>query len=191
MTNYIQNDDVSRVMSPLAEFLLSDQGDHEHEERYFTDYDMSTESLEKHIRRRDGSNKHYEHVDVFSHSFVVQQSMARYFQIIEDELVTLDGVFSVKEITIIANMNPTKYWNINQQKTLLSMLLIDQRIGSKRDLEARGDLNILIGKLKKLTAAQNMALTDVCERFWRNISSGDSLFEIFSNLGLQLKMELH
>ena len=191
MTNYINEDDVSREMSPLVELLLSDQGDHDHEWRYCIEDNDAINKLKKSILMRDGSNEHEERFNIFSHSFITQQAVARYFEVMAATLKSLNEMFSLKQITLILNSNPTPYWDMHSGKTLSSMLIDDQGIESLSDLDGRDDLKLTIQKLQKLTAAQNMALADVCERFWRNTSNGDDYYEIFSNLGLQLKKELH
>ena len=191
MTNNIHEDDDSRVMSPLVELLLSDQEDHDHESLYcFEDFD-AMDKLKKNILMRDGSSEYEERFNIFSHSFVTQQAAARYFDVMAATLESLDGMFSLKQITFIINSNPTPYWNMHAGNSLSGMLIDDQGIESLSDLDGRDDLKITIQKLQKLTAAQNMALTDVCERFWRKTSNGDDYYEIFSNLGLHLKSKSH
>ena len=192
MTNYIGNDDVSRVMSPLTELLLSDQGDHDHESRYCLDDVDRANMIKYNILIRDGSSEYEERFNIFSHSFIAQQAIERYFDVMKETLDSLDGMFSESEITSILNANCGPYWNMRSGRTLSGMLIDDHGIESLSDLDGDDDLRILIEKLQHLNAAQNMALTDVCERFWRGrTSSGDGLFTVFSKLGLCLKKDSH
>lgn len=192
MNNSMHDDEnAASEVSSLIQLLSSDQDDHDHESRYCFDDVNRIGMIKYNIKIRDGSNLYEERFNVFSHSFVAQQAIERYFDVMKKTLDSIDGLFLESEITLILNTNCGPYWNMHSGNRLSGMLMDDQGIESLNELDEGDELRILIGKLQKLSAAQNMALTDVCERYWRNTSSGKSLFEVFAKLGLCLKMDSH
>ena len=186
MNNSIKNVAECNEVSPFMHLLSDDQLDHNHESRYFIDDEYQINHIKRGIKIRDGSNDQGIGGHIFSRQFVIQQALDRYFKIYDAELYSMSEMFSEKEMLPILNANCSSYWPMRGNNTLAGMLADDQGIECLSELDENNDLRMLIEKLEKLTVAQNMALADVCEQFWRNGINGKSITDVFAELHLNL-----
>ena len=123
----------------------------------------------------------------FSSQFVVQEAAARFFSLLRPATVSMNGLFTIKDLTKILNTTCGPIWDWEEGcMSVFSMVVDDNGINSWSDVSKDSEMEILMKKLKALTPLQNAALVDVCERFWRE-KRGSSLEDSFEEMGLILK----
>jgi hypothetical protein len=141
--------------------------------------------LEQQYGMRSGKARALVPEDVFSAQFVMQQAAERYFLLLQGAVQSLDGVFSDAELSALLNSNCGPIWNCAPNASLAGLVADDRGIEDLDDLTDGCELKLLLQKLISLTTLQTVALTDLCERFWRNPSQG-SVTEMFESMGLEL-----
>lgn len=117
--------------------------------------------------------------------FVVREAASRHFRLMEKALHSLRCLFTEKEMVIILNTTCDTVWDWKPGRTVAGMVADDNGVNQLEDLPLDSMLYGLMVKLCDLTAAQNLALVEVCEGVWRSLSGGP-LDEMCAKLGMPL-----
>lgn len=117
----------------------------------------------------------------------LEQGAERYFHLVRLGLASLARRFDEWELTQLLNANPSTVWDTSMcLDWMASAVADDQGIESIGQLR-EGPMKKLLSKLAELSAVENVALLDVCERVWRNLAQG-SLASLCESMGLPLDM---
>ena len=155
------------------------------EQRYDFDASDRLYQLKKEIKTRNGSERALDSASKFSAQFIVQQASERYFQLISSAIESLDSAFTASDMETILNANCSPFCQWSAGCTVSGMVADDLGIEQLSDLSDDSDLKLLIEKLMHLSPIQNVALVDVCERYWRS-AKGNSVEEIFGGMNFVL-----
>ena len=120
--------------------------------------------------------------------FVLKQSAARYFMILSEAVESTGGLFTEQDFVLMLNTNCSPVWQWDRYSTVADAVAGDQGVGSVSELEEDSSLRVFLEKLLGLSAVQNAALVDVCERVWRDQGCA-SLVESLKVLGWRLAGE--
>lgn len=124
----------------------------------------------------------------FSPQFVLQQAAARYFEMVDGALLTLQGMFTVDEMLIILNCTNSPILSLRYGLSFVNFIADEHGIYSLEQLRDGSTIKLLFLKLMDLRYPQSVALMDLCERFWRKPPSG-SISEMCEKLGMKLAEE--
>ncbi|MDD2811152.1 hypothetical protein [Rhodoferax sp.] len=152
----------TRESSQFIKLLLQDGAG-----EYRLDFDHldRPEKLKAYFAERNGS-KFLGVVDQkIPDQFVAQQSLERYFGLLELSLKDLQ--FDINELTIIMNTTCGPVWQWQTYDSVASMVADDNGIEDLDELSPGSVLRELLKKLIALSPLQNAALVDFCEKFWR------------------------
>jgi hypothetical protein len=139
------------------------------------DIDLENEILfvQEQVATRNLSNLSESEQENFK-KVISYQGQYRYFQLINDAIQTMGSIFTKTEMVTILNANCAAVAQINVYNTVAGMVADDLEIEDPNALSDDSTAKILLKKLSRLTVIQNVALIDVCERFFR--SKGDDSF---------------
>lgn len=170
---------------PANEFIQSLEDSVQNNEHLFLlDSRTATEKLLRHYELRGSlipqTNEYRTPIQG-----VILQSMERYHDLISQTLEGMQGMFNAEEIRILlsATNGDVTHWNYG--RSLASNVADDLGIESLDAVTEDSPLKSLLLKLLELDNTQTLALTDFCERFWRNPKSGD-INDVCESLGLKL-----
>lgn len=121
---------------------------------------------------------------------VILQDMQRYHDLISQTLLTLQEVFNAEEIQILLTATNSDVTPWQYGRSLASHVADDLGVDSLDQVPGDTPLKSLLLKLIELDSTQTLALTDFCERFWRNPSGNEDLIEVCESLGLKLADEV-
>lgn len=184
MSNLILSDvPVNDDMNSFIQKILKDDGCAE--KRYCVDESNLVHFLESEVKARNGAEIAFEPEQKFSTRYIVQESLRKHFMLIHSALESLDSMFTSSEMGIILNANCGPFWEWHLGRPMAFILIEAYGIDQLSDLDDDSELKLLIEKLMPLSALQNAALFDVCERCWRTPNAG-SLEEKFGNMNLVL-----
>ena len=138
-------------------------------------------AIEKAVKARNGSEITLNPKNQFSSQFVVQQAVDRYFRLISSAVESINSIFTESEMKVIlkAICRPFCQWCVGE--TVADMVADDLGIEQTSDLSDDSDVKTLLNKLMRLSPTQNVALIDLCERFWRS-SKDRSLKDVFNKM---------
>lgn len=117
---------------------------------------------------------------------VILQGMERYDDLIGQTLEDMQGMFNAEEIRILLSATNAEVTRWSYGRSLASDVADDLGIESLDEVAEDTPLKSLLLKLLELDSTQTLALTDFCERYWRNPQSGD-LDDVCESLGLKLR----
>ena len=120
---------------------------------------------------------------------VILQGMQRYHDLISQTLLTLQEVFNADEIQILLTATNSDVTPWQYGRSLASDVADDFGIDSLDEVPDDTPMKSLLLKLIKLNNVQTLALTDFCERFWRNPGDKETISEDCESLGLKLADE--
>lgn len=104
----------------------------------------------------------------FSAHFVIEQAAERYFNLINHEMLALNGMFTVDEFATVLNTTCNPLWDWAPWLPVSGMVADNHGVRDLNELPVGSPMRILLEKLRKLSASQNVALVDFCERVWRD-----------------------
>ncbi|MBE0548553.1 MAG: hypothetical protein IH627_13080 [Rubrivivax sp.] len=104
---------------------------------------------------------------MLSGRFVVEQAAERYFYLVADAERTMRGKFTEEEFVTILNTTCGPIWEWDTYMSVASMVADTFGVGRLDSLKEGSELRVLLKKLLDLSAVQNAALVDTCERVWR------------------------
>ena len=171
-------------MNSFIEKIVDDDGSAER--GHCADESEVARFLEGEVKARDGSEIAFELEQKFSTKYIVQQSLYRYFDLINRALASLYSMFTESEMGIILSVNCHPFWQWHVGRKVAYMLMEAHGIDQLSDLEVDSELRLLIEKLMPLSDLQNAAIFDVCERHWRTSNGGCSLEEKLGAMNLVL-----
>ena len=143
------------------------------------------ESLERAVEKRNGYSDAFGSEHIYSAQFVLQQAAQRLFEMMEAVVPSMDGKFTEDEVILLLNANCGPIWHWRARRSIASDVADSFGVEELSDLENDSDLKLLLIKLMELDSLQNLALTDLCERYWRSQNHG-SLTDSFESMGLVL-----
>jgi hypothetical protein len=120
----------------------------------------------------------------FSAGYTLEVAAQRYFELLNVELLSLQGFLTESELVALLNTTASPVWDWRAGFTLAGILADDQGIESLEDDTLMGRF---VRKLSTLTHSQCVALVDACERIWRGLGAGsESLASSAERCGLHL-----
>jgi hypothetical protein len=122
---------------------------------------------------------------IFSAQFVLQKAAERHFELLAHTVGTMNGMFSESEIRALLDSGCGPLWTWRPGISLAGAIADNRGVEDLDELEEGCELKVLLIKLNSLTSPQTLALTDLCERFWRT-PSGAPLWDTFESMGLEL-----
>lgn len=122
----------------------------------------------------------------FSAHFVIEQAAERYFNLINHEMLALDGMFTVDEFATILNTTCNPVWDWAPWMPVSGIVADDNGVCNLNELTVGSPMRILLEKLRKLSASQNVALVDSCERLWRDQGQGPLLRQTLERMNFTL-----
>lgn len=166
--------------------IALNQGLNGNEENFDLYKEERLEKLEFEYTKRNGAQP-IAPDNALSPQFVIQQAAERYFDFVNDAMNEIQGIFTEEEFRIILNCTNTPLISWQHSASFANMVADELGIEALDDLPD-GTIKALLLKLLELKNAQSLALTDLCETYWRAPQSG-SLREISENLGMKLADE--
>lgn len=166
--------------TPLMQALQSDSTDGA---EWAFDFDRFTraEALLAETQRR---RPYREDAGSFSAGYTLEVAAQRYFELLNVELLSLQGFLTESELVALLNTTASPVWNWRAGFTLAGVVADDQGIESLEDDTRMGRF---VRKLSSLTQSQCLALVDACERIWRDHGAGsESLASSAERCGLHL-----
>lgn len=120
--------------------------------------------------------------------FVVEQAAERHYALVTYALKSMRSMFTEGDIVKILNTTCGPVWEWHPQTSVATMVADDNGVESLDELEAGSPLRTLLAKLTELSALENGALVDVCERVWRG-TNDVPLSQFLAQAGLHLAAE--
>lgn len=143
--------------------------------------------LRQEYQKRNGAQAIDPH-HVISPQFVIQQAAERYFELVNGAMKEMQKMFTEEELRIVLNCTNAPLLSWRYGSSFANMVANEHEIEDLHNLQDGTAIKLLLLKLLELNTAQSLALTDLCETFWRAPHSG-SLSQICETLGLELADE--
>lgn len=185
-TSHLENtlgDDENRTPEerPFMETLLQNSPGKENS----YDYNWPTRHrfLEREILARVGTSS--EPTKRMSGFYVLQTAAERYFMVISEAIESMSEMFTEQEFGLMLDTTCSPIWEWDRYWTLANFVAGHNGVSSVSELGAGSSLGILLKKLAPLSTAQNAALVDVCERYWRD-SGEATLVQQLEAMGLRI-----
>lgn len=175
------DEDSTGEKRPFMETLLQNSPGKENS----YDYNWPTRHrfLEREILARVGTSS--EPTERMSGFYVLQTAAERYFMVISEAIESMSEMFTEQEFGLMLNTTCAPIWEWDRHWTLATFVADHNGVSSVSELGAGSSLGILLKKLAPLSTAQNAALVDVCERFWRD-SGEATLVQQLEAMGLRI-----
>ena len=125
--------------------------------------------------------------DALSCRIVLEHAAARYFELVEVALGSLNGYFSLSELNFILNLLCEPVWHRSTGWCLAVDVMEEYGIDDPSSLDPSSELAVLVNKLSAIGLNESLALVDMCERYWRGQydQNANSQLEIFQSLGIE------
>jgi len=99
---------------------------------------------------------------------IIEHAAERHFNLLKYTCNSMIGMFTEWDFATMQNATCLPIWDWDPYMSLATIVADDLGVESLDELSEGSELHTLLKKLSALSAVQNVALVDVCERLWRD-----------------------